>query len=77
MTVDIDDGHFARIKALLEEAQAQGICEFGLHSQPEALMTCFVFSPLSRNHVHFIDGANGGYALAAGQLSSRRQMGLS
>lgn len=75
MTVDIDEAHFGKIKQLLEEAQAQGICEFGLHSQPEALMTCFVFSPLSRNHVHFIDGANGGYALAAGQLPSRRQMG--
>lgn len=71
MTVDVDDDHLERIRSLLQEAEAQSICEFGLHSQPSALMTCLVFSPLSRNHVHFIDGANGGYALAAGQLASR------
>lgn len=71
MTVDVDDAHLERIRSLLQEAEAQSICEYGLHSQPSALMTCLVFSPLSRNHVHFIDGADGGYALAAAQLASR------
>jgi hypothetical protein len=28
-------------------------------------MTCIVPSPLLRDHLHFIDGAGGGYAKAA------------
>ena len=29
------------------------------------MMTCFTPSPTRSNHVHFIDGALGGYAMAA------------
>jgi len=28
-------------------------------------MTCMVFSPSQNQHIHFIDGASGGYAVAA------------
>ena len=35
-----------------------------------ALMTCFVRS-YQGNHVHFVDGSNGGYALAAKQLKAQ------
>jgi hypothetical protein len=34
------------------------------------MMTCFTPSPVNPNHVHFIDGAQGGYALAAAALKS-------
>jgi hypothetical protein len=34
-------------------------------------MTCFVPTPLSRDHMHFIDGASGGYAVAASQISGK------
>ncbi|WP_163579557.1 DUF3095 family protein, partial [Klebsiella pneumoniae] len=27
--------------------------------------------PLSRNHMHFIDGASGGYAMAASNLKAK------
>jgi hypothetical protein len=33
-------------------------------------MTCFTPNPASANHVHFIDGADGGYATAAGVMKS-------
>jgi hypothetical protein len=33
-------------------------------------MTCLVFS-LAGDHVHFIDGADGGYALAAKQMKQQ------
>jgi hypothetical protein len=36
-------------------------------------MTCLVFS--RENHVHFIDGGDGGYALAAKELKSRIKAG--
>lgn len=71
MTVDIDAGRIAAITARLEEASSQGICHYGLHRQDSALMTCIVPSPLARDHMHFVDGAAGGYARAASDLKAR------
>ena len=34
-------------------------------------MTCLVFDLTSAEHVHFIDGADGGFALAARQLKEQ------
>lgn len=75
MTIDVDDDHLSRIEARLQEAESQGICRYGLHRQGSALMTCFVPTPLSRDHMHFIDGADGGYAMASAQLSAKRLAG--
>lgn len=71
MTIDVDGDRLARITRRLEEAERNGICRFGLHRQQSALMTCFVPTPRSRDHMHFIDGADGGYAMAATQLRSK------
>lgn len=68
MTLDIDDALLARLRALLDEAKQQGIARYGLHSQDSALMTCFVPTALSKDHVHFIDGGSGGYAAAASAM---------
>ncbi len=70
MTVDIDAARLARIRERLEHAAAAGHCHFGLHSQNSALMTCIVPSPFTRDHMHFIDGAAGGYAMAAKNLKA-------
>lgn len=75
MTVDIDAPHLARIEALLRQAQEEGVVRYGLHRQSSALMTCFVPSPLSRDHIHFIDGAAGGYAVAASQIAGKQPSG--
>lgn len=71
MTIDVDKARFDRIEALLEEAQRNGIARYGLHRQESALMTCFVPTPMSRDHMHFIDGASGGYAVAASKLTGK------
>jgi Protein of unknown function (DUF3095) len=34
-------------------------------------VTCIVPSQLSRDHMHFIDGAAGGYAQAAQQMKAK------
>jgi hypothetical protein len=70
MTVDLDPQRLARIEALLKSAAGAGICRYGLHRQDEALMTCIVPSPFMRDHMHFIDGAAGGYAVAAANLKA-------
>ncbi len=71
MTIDVDPERLRRIEARLDEAASAGICHYGLHRQDSALMTCIVPTPLSHDHMHFIDGAAGGYAMAAGRLKKQ------
>jgi hypothetical protein len=71
MTIDIDATRFRQIEARLEQAASVGICHFGLHRQDSALMTCIVPTALRRDHMHFIDGAAGGYAMAATRLKKQ------
>ena len=54
----------------LAAAAASGVVRYGLHRQDAAMMTCFTPSALRRDHVHFIDGARGGYASAATALKA-------
>jgi hypothetical protein len=54
----------------LEAAAANRIIRYGLHRQDAAMMTCFTPSALRSDHVHFIDGARGGYASAATALKA-------
>lgn len=68
MTLDIDAPGLARVEARLKAAAAAGICRYGLHAQSSALVTCIVPSITTRDHIHFVDGAEGGYAQAARQL---------
>jgi len=72
MTLDCTAEEADRIETLLAEADAAGIALSGTHRQDAALMTCFVPSALRSNHVHFIDGADGGYAAAATVMRSKR-----
>jgi hypothetical protein len=54
----------------LASAASAGIARYGLHRQDAAMMTCFTPSALRSDHVHFIDGARGGYASAATGLKA-------
>jgi len=65
MTLDCTPALADRLQTLLLEAERRGIARSGLHRQDAALMTCFVPSPTRADHIHFVDGAMGGYAMAA------------
>jgi len=56
--------------AWLEQRQQAGELAFGLHVAKEALVTCLIFER-EGGHLHFIDGADGGYARAAVDLKAR------
>jgi hypothetical protein len=56
------------IERHLAACAARGVVRYGTHRQHAAMMTCFTPSPTRSNHVHFIDGAMGGYAMAASAL---------
>ncbi|MCT8974828.1 DUF3095 domain-containing protein [Microbaculum marinisediminis] len=71
MTLDCNAEVEAGIRRALEAAQADGIADYGIHTQDAALMTCLVPSVMSDDHMHFIDGAAGGYAQAAVALKGR------
>lgn len=71
MTLDCDPSTQARIEALLDEARADGLIRYGLHVQDEAMVTCFVPSAVEDDHMHFVDGAAGGYARAAARMAGQ------
>jgi hypothetical protein len=65
MTLDCDVATQEKLRTLLKESASNGIIRFGLHAQTEAMMTCIVPSMMRDDHVHFVDGAQGGYTAAA------------
>jgi hypothetical protein len=71
MTVDCSPETVKALEALLAKAEAGGVAVYGLHAQDAALMTCIVPSAFTNDHVHFLDGAGGGYALAAQALKQK------
>jgi hypothetical protein len=70
MVMDSSFAQKEQLETLLEARHRQGQIAYGIHSSQKALMTCLVFN-LSGNHIHFVDGADGGYALAAKQLKAQ------
>jgi hypothetical protein len=68
MVLDCTPELAAEIERHLADRAARGIVRFGTHRQQAAMMTCFTPSPANPNHVHFIDGAMGGYAIAASAI---------
>ncbi len=54
----------------LKAAADAGTVRYGLHRQDAAMMTCFTPAASRSDHVHFIDGARGGYASAATALKA-------
>ncbi len=68
MTLDCDPGTALAIETLLQAADRKGVLSYGTFRQNEAMMTCIVPSITTNTHVHFIDGASGGYASASVML---------
>ncbi|MEQ8523467.1 DUF3095 domain-containing protein [Gracilimonas sp.] len=55
----------------LEDLFSEGHIVYGVHSSFAAMVTCYVRSYQS-NHIHFVDGTDGGYAKASQELKNRR-----
>ncbi len=68
MTVSLDPAGIARLEEFLEQRRVDRKIRYGLSTQDEAVLTCFVPSILEDNHYHFLDGAGGGYAAAASSM---------
>jgi hypothetical protein len=59
-----------RLEAYLQDQYEQGRLVYGLDASEAAMVTCLVFQ-YEKEHVHFVDGADGGYAQAARALKER------
>jgi Protein of unknown function (DUF3095) len=69
MTLDCSPAFADNLEAKLSGAEE--FAYWGVFRQKSAQITCFVPSITERDHVHFVDGAEGGYTLAAKALKSR------
>jgi hypothetical protein len=59
-------------EAYLQEQYEAGNLVYGLDASDAAMVTCLVFKH-EKEHVHFVDGADGGYAHAAQDLKERER----
>jgi hypothetical protein len=70
MVLDCSIDLAGAIERRLASAAASGVARYGTYRQNSAMMTCFTPSPTKSSHVHFVDGAHGGYTLAARALKT-------
>lgn len=71
MVIDTPTQKIPAVLAMLDADRARGAICYGVHRSGSALMTCVVFSLQRDSHVHFVDGNDGGYALAAAQIKEQ------
>lgn len=65
MVVDCAPELADALEQKLATAATAGVARYGVSRQQSAMVTCFTPSVARSDHVHFIDGAGGGYASAA------------
>jgi hypothetical protein len=70
MVLDVTTAQGQAIERALQGAADRGELAYGIHRSETALATCMV-KAYQGDHVHFVDGSDGGYALAARQLKSQ------
>lgn len=54
----------------LKKLEEEGLIQYGLFVSQESVMSCYVRS-MDKNHIHFVDGSDGGYTRAAGMLKKK------
>lgn len=71
MTLDCDPDTHRQLDDVLSRAAADKLVRYGIATQDEAMMTCIVPSIMTDDHLHFVDGAAGGYTKAASVMKGR------
>jgi hypothetical protein len=59
-----------RLLEYLNLQEKQGFLIYGHHVSKESIMTCYIENR-KNNHIHFLDGSNGGYTEAAKELKPK------
>lgn len=55
----------------LDHLEEKGKIKYGLHVSEQSVMSCYVRDMKKDDHIHFVDGAGGGYTKAANQLKNK------
>ncbi len=71
MVLDCSAAQAEEIDTYLESLHQQGKVFYGIHNSSEALITCYFQDFADGGHIHFIDGGDGGYAMAAKHLKTQ------
>ena len=71
LVLDVTPDQADAIEAYLGQGFRAGRLVYGSHRASSALMTCLVFSLKAGRHIHFIDGADGGFTTAAQAVKRR------
>lgn len=70
MVIPGSEDQHQKLRSILEKYKDEEEIVFGIHASPSALITCIV-NDYDKDHVHFLDVANGGYAMAARELKQQ------
>ena len=58
------------LQVALDEMEKNGEISYGLFVSKESVMSCYVRN-MNEDHIHFVDGSEGGYTRAAGVLKKK------
>lgn len=70
MVIDAGFDQKEQLLTALEKMRLDGKIKYGSHTSAEAIVTCLV-EDYNGNHTHFVDGSDGGYAMASIQLKAQ------
>ncbi|TRO67507.1 DUF3095 family protein [Christiangramia sabulilitoris] len=60
-----------RLIRYLDMLEQKGLIKYGYHVSGESIMSCYVKDMSTDQHIHFVDGGNGGYTKAANHLKAK------
>jgi len=61
------------LRHALDELEREGEIYYGIHVSKQSVMSCYVRN-LNKSHIHFVDGAEGGYTKAARMIKRKMSM---
>jgi len=74
MIIDCSPSQADAILTTLETMHREDAIFYGVHESETSLMTCYVNGLDEGKHIHFVDGGDGGYAMAAKQLKQQMKV---
>ncbi|MHA4896439.1 DUF3095 domain-containing protein [Pedobacter sp. PWIIR3] len=64
------DSQRLKLQHFLDQLEKEGLIWYGLYVSTDAVMSCYV-RDLADDHIHFVDGAEGGYTKSAEMLKKK------
>jgi hypothetical protein len=74
LVIDCSSEQADLIRGYLDKMYENGEIFYGIYESNTSLVTCFVDTVHDGGHIHFVDGGDGGYAMAAKQLKAQMKI---